>query len=215
MEMLVRSPRLKLYAERIGRILDEERIRREAFYETVREDEKAEFINGEIIVQSPVKLEHNAVQGMLFALLRTYVSVRGLGFVGNEKLLIALTRNDYEPDVCYFHRAKADHFVAGQSRFPAPDFIAEVLSPSTEARDRGVKFDDYAAHGVGEYWIVDPDLQLVEQYVLEGDAFALRLKVGDGMLRSAAIPGFDIPARAIFDEAENLAALRRILGAGA
>ena len=50
---------------------------------------------------------------------------------------------------------------------PAPDFIAEILSDSTASVDRGVKFQDYAAHGVGEYWIVDPVQQTIEQYRLQ------------------------------------------------
>ena len=40
--------------------------------------------------------------------------------------------------------------------FPAPDFAVEVLSPSTQKNNRGIKFDDYALHNVSEYWIIDP-----------------------------------------------------------
>ena len=115
-ERLVQSPRLKLYTERFEHILDEERIRREQFHDTVTEDENAEFINGEVVTEMPVKLEHNNVQGLLYMLMRTYVATRQLGFVGNEKLMVSLTRNDYEPDVCYFGKAKADR-TAIASRF--------------------------------------------------------------------------------------------------
>ena len=45
-------------------------------------------------------------------------------------------------------------------KYPAPDFIAEILSPSTDERDRGIKFEDYAAHGVGEYWLLDPVIKV-------------------------------------------------------
>jgi Uma2 family endonuclease len=96
-------------------------------------------------------------------------------------------------------------------KFPAPDFIAEVLSDSTEANDRGVKFDDYAAHGVREYWLIDPESRVVEQYDLMGDVYGLRLKLNAGLLQSRVIEGFEIPVGAIFDEGENLAALRALL----
>ncbi len=56
----------------------------------------------------------------------------------------------------FFLRRRPAPSHLAQSKFPAPDLIVEVLSESTEANDRGIKFEDYAAHGVVEYWIVDP-----------------------------------------------------------
>jgi Uma2 family endonuclease len=102
-------------------------------------------------------------------------------------------------------------FSDDQMHYPAPDFIVEILSPSTEDNDRGVKFVDYAAHGVGEYWIVDPTAETVEQYQLVGEIFDLVVKVKDGPLASLVIPDFTIPVRAIFDEALYQAALRKLL----
>ena len=139
------------------------------------------------------------------------MAAHDLGYVAHEKLLICLTRNDYEPDVCFFGKDKAVKFTRRQMKFPAPDFIAEVLSESTEANDRGVKFEDYAAHGVQEYWIADADNELVEQYLLTGDAFSLHLKMNSGSLASKVILGLEVPIRAIFHEQENLAALKRML----
>ncbi len=51
----------------------------------------------------------------------------------------------------------------------APDLIIEILSPSTHKQDRVAKFDIYEAHGVGEYWIVDPQEQLIEVYIRKDD----------------------------------------------
>ena len=95
--------------------------------------------------------------------------------------------------------------------FPAPDLVVEVLSPSSEAIDRGVKFEDYAAHAVGEYWLVDAESENVEQYVLQGEDYKLHMKSGSGLLTSLSVSGFEVPVRAIFDQAENLAALQRIM----
>ena len=175
------------------------------------ESEKVEFINGEVIVHSPVKLQHTATSKLLMRLLDTYVDSRNLGFAGYEKMLISLTRNDYEPDICFFRREVADAFTPKQMRFPAPDFIVEILSDSTARNDRGVKFDDYAAHGVAEYWIIDPEEELVEQYWLDGEYYRLAYKVGSGVLTSRVVTGFEIPVRAIFDAEVNLAILRQLL----
>ena len=102
-------------------------------------------------------------------------------------------------------------------RFPAPDLAVEVISESTERNDRGVKFDDYAAHGVAEYWIIGPDAETLEQYLLPegGDVYRLAIKAMTGQVRSFAIPGFEIPVRAIFDPEVNQAALQTLLSAAA
>jgi Uma2 family endonuclease len=117
----------------------------------------------EQLVQSPVKNQHSTVSENLFVLLKTFAFRHDLGRVGHEKLMVSLSRNDYEPDVSFWRSDVASSFTPGQMRFPAPDFVAEVLSPSTEAVDHKVKFDDYAAHGVREYWLVDPDAETVEE----------------------------------------------------
>lgn len=46
--------------------------------------------------------------------------------------------------------------------FPAPDFIVKIVSPTIETIDRTLKMTDYTAHGVTEYWMIDPVQQSVE-----------------------------------------------------
>jgi Uma2 family endonuclease len=209
--VMAHSPRLPQVVDKLTSLLAEEAARREAFYAQITENDKAEFINGEVIFHSPVKYRHNGVVRRLLILMDTYVQGQGLGSVGVEKLLISLTRNDYEPDLCFFGADKAATLDPDQMRFPAPDLVVEVLSKSTEANDRGVKFDDYAAHGVAEYWIIDPAAETVEQYRLDGESYTLAIKAKSGDLESAVIDGFTIPVRALFDDAEQRATLARLL----
>lgn len=194
--------------------LDVERERRENFYDEITPDMKAEFINGEVIMHSPALARHTAARQRLENLLANFVAVHGLGIVHDEKTLCVFPRNDYEPDVVFFGPAKATEITPDTMRFPPPDFVCEVLSESTEQRDRGVKYEDYQAHGVAEYWIVDPVAESVEQYVAgKSGAYELRQKSGTGEIASAVIQGFRIPVRALFDEALNLETLRAIIGA--
>ena len=51
----------------------------------------------------------------------------------------------------------------------APDFVIEVLSPSTRRKDMTVKLNKYSEAGVREYWIVDIDNSKVIVYLLDGD----------------------------------------------
>jgi Uma2 family endonuclease len=143
--------------------------------------------------------------------LKAYVNEHDAGWVGYEKVMISLSRNDYEPDIVFFGKEKAARLSPDQLQCPAPDFIVEILSPSTRRNDRGIKFIDYAAHGVGEYWIVDPVKEALEQYVLSGKEYELKLKADSGKIHSAQVPGFVIPVRALFDVAENRKALRALL----
>lgn len=210
-QTLQQSPRLPFYLQELNALLADEKQRRQAFYTQVQEEDKVEFINGEIIFQSPVKLQHNAASMRVLILLHTFVSKHDLGFVGHEKIMVSLSRNDYEPDVCYFRQEKAKKFTPRQMQFPAPDLMVEVLSDSTAKLDRGVKFADYAAHGVEEYWLVEPETETVEQYRLEDERYSLVMKGRTGQIESVVLPGFVVPVRAIFDAEAYRAALAELV----
>lgn len=210
-DQLMQMPNAAILAERLHNALEEEREMRKHFYEIVEENKKMEFINGEIFFQSPAKLRHTTSVKSLTNLLNNFVIKNELGYVGTEKMLISLTRNDYEPDICFFGKEKAASFSPAQMQFPAPDFVVEVLSPSTEQHDRETKFQDYAAHGVREYWIVDAEHELIEQYVLEAEEYDLLVKSNDGSIESVVLPDFRIQIRAVFDERANLEELRRLI----
>jgi Uma2 family endonuclease len=74
-----------------------------------------------------------------------------------------------------------------------------------------VKFEDYAADGVQEYWMAEPDREEIEQYVAREGRYELVAKFTEGTIRSVAIPGFEFPVRAAFDDLANLNALRELL----
>ncbi len=207
---ILSEPDVHALVQRVNSALDKEKKARKRFYEIVEENKKMEFINGEIVFQSPVKLSHNSATERLCRLISIYVDTHELGVVGVEKILVSLTRNDYEPDICFWRNTKAKKFKQDQMQFPAPDFVVEVLSPSTEKHDREIKFKDYATHHVEEYWIIDPDKKFVEQYLLKDGEYELNLKSKSGTIISSAVVGFSIPIAAIFDSKENLKALKQL-----
>ena len=209
---LLYSPRLPQLVKEFEAVLQAEGKKRQRFYDEISEQCKAEFINGEVIVHTPVKLRHSIASDNLFSLLHAYVRRENLGDVRHEKILVTFTRNDYEPDISYFCLEKSSEFTPDQMKFPAPDMVVEVLSPATEVNDRGVKFEDYALHGVSEYWIVDPQEEYIEQYVLRDESYELLVKVRGGVITSQIIEGFEIPVRAVFDSQEQFAALKVVMG---
>jgi len=160
------SPKLPDYVEELQQYLLLEEVKRHAFYENIRDDQKVEFINGEVVYHSPAKCKHTLVIANLNYILTKFVRKKKLGIITSEKSLIRLRRNDFEPDICFFRKEISNTFNPETIFFPVPDFIIEVLCASTEKIDRGVKFDDYALNGVKEYWLVDADKKSVEQYTL-------------------------------------------------
>ncbi|MEL7220566.1 MAG: Uma2 family endonuclease [Bacteroidota bacterium] len=210
---LLEAPNLPQLVKEAQAVLVEEARLREQFYNDIDETVKAEFINGQVVMHSPVKRMHNNARKWLLKLMDTYVEIHQLGEVQDEKIMIHLSRNSFEPDIAFWNNEKAKDFQDDQMLFPAPDFIVEVLSPSTTKNDRGVKMIDYALHQVQEYWIIDPAEQIVEQYLLQKEQAVYdlhsRKEVGDE-ISSHAIAGFRIPVNAIFFAASNLEALKQL-----
>ncbi len=197
---LLKSPVLPEIIKELEAYWQQEQQKRRAFWATHDEGIKAEFIEGEVILYpSPVCGKHWKVSSNLLRYLLPYVSDKQLGEVACEKAMIRCTRNDYEPDICFWRKDKSQRFAPTQSAFPPPDFMVEILSESTETRDRGVKMIDYALHGVQEYWLVAPESYAVEQYLLKEKAFELHQKLKTGTVASQVITGFEIALSQIFE----------------
>lgn len=210
-EPLRHSPRLPEAMNLLQSQMQDEKQRRRKFYEEMTPEQKIEFIDGDVILHSPARNRHLDVTIRVATLMKTYVSLHKLGEVKVEKCLCVFPRNDYEPDVVFFGSDKAANLLPDTMKFPVPDLAVEVLSNSTEGRDRGVKFEDFAANGVGEYWIIDADDSVIEQYLLRSDTYELKLKSSSGRLQSEVIKGLEIEVEALFDEGKNLEMLRTLM----
>jgi Uma2 family endonuclease len=211
LEPLVRSPKFINYVNELNELRRREADAREQFRQSLDEDVRAEFINGEVLIQMTARDSHSMAIHNLGRLLSIFVQTRGLGAIRTEQALTGFTRNDYAPDICFWGSAKSVAIEAKTTIYPVPDMIGEVLSASTEPRDRGVKFEDYAAHGVREYWIIDPDGRVIEQYSESQGRYQLVGRFSQGTIERIAIQGLKMPIDAAFDDQVNLSALRSIL----
>jgi Uma2 family endonuclease len=103
-----------------------------------------------------------------------------------------------EPDLLIVGAARSA-IITERAIEGAPDVLIEILSPSTGARDRGVKSALYARAGVREYWIVDARSCVLEAYCLGDDGYTLRERYDrDGTLRCPDFPTIEIPLAPIF-----------------
>ncbi len=210
-EKIMEMPSAPKVLDSLQHALEEEQRKREQFYKDLTPSVKAEFINGEVIIHSPAKKRHIKVSHYLSRLMGLFCDKFNLGWVGTEKGLLKLVRNDYEPDIFYFSEEKDEKLDDDVMILPAADLVIEILSPSTEHRDRGIKYQDYEEHGIEEYWIIDTTQKTVEQYHLRGGKYELILKASDGEITSFALKGFTIPIKAIFDKNLNMKIAAQLL----
>lgn len=197
---LLKTPDLRGLQDDLEKVWREEQILRHTFWAEVDENLKAEFILGEIIYHAPIHGRHWMASSNILTQLLPFVKQYNLGKVGIEKVMVRPTRNDYEPDICFWPASVSENFGKTQSAFPPPEFVVEILSESTRDRDYGIKMTDYALHGVKEYWIVDPENCTVEQYLLQQNQYQLVQKLKEGVLKSAVITDFQIEVSLIFEE---------------
>lgn len=82
----------------------------------------------------------------------------------------------------------------------APDFAAEVLSPSSRKKDTVVKLNKYMEAGVGEYWIIDPDKLKILVYRFDDDDFCPQIFGFDAVVPITCLPGdFAVDFREVYE----------------
>ena len=122
-----------------------------------------EFIGGRLyMTPAPVTRHQRVLRRLWSALLRTLMD-SGRGEVFSAPLLVEFPGSDdrVQPDLL-FVSSERRAIIGERQVLGAPDLVVEILSPSTAHRDRGIKLDLYARHGVRQYWIVDPVEDLVD-----------------------------------------------------
>lgn len=139
-------------------------------YWNLPEGRRAELIDGQLYDMAPPNRIHQKLVMELSATLRDYIhSKNGSCEVYPAPFAVNLTRNDktwVEPDISVIcdKNKLSDRGCEG-----APDWIIEIVSPSTQPNDYGIKLFRYRTAGVREYWIVNPMTQIVNVYDLENE----------------------------------------------
>jgi Uma2 family endonuclease len=160
-----------------------------------------ELYDGEVILVATPFPRHQRVAMHVGGALTDYErQTGGLAFV--SPIDIVFSEYDVvEPDVTFF-REQRRHLIDMMAATQAvPDLVVEVLSRSTEARDRGRKMELLRKYGVPEYWIVDPVNNTLEIYALRGVAYELTGIYDERHdVTSPTLPGLSFSAARIFKE---------------
>lgn len=176
----------------------------EEFLEWLDEDTHAEWVDGAVILKMPVSVRHQDANSYLYFLVSAWVTRYLHGKAYHPPLQVKLSlpngrQVSREPDIVVILPSNAGQFK--QHYFEgAPDLIVEVLSPSNRNTDRLVKFEEYEAAGVQEYWLVDPDRQYAEFFQLdETGIYRVAFSGSAGVYRSRVLEGFWLEVRWLWE----------------
>lgn len=154
----------------------------------------AEWVEGRVYVMSPGNEPQGRLSRFVAAIIQYWAEAHALGETYVNAYPVRLNEGvAREPDVFFIRTENAERargtFVDG-----AVDLAVEIVSPSTRAVDRGVKYYEYEAAGVREYWLVDPMRERVEAYRLGSAGVYEPVALGEPpVLRSDVLTGMWLP----------------------
>lgn len=161
-----------------------------------------ELIDGEHYVTPSPDLRHQQISGRLHLITGNWLEAHPIGQVYYAPLDVVFTNVDVvEPDLLYMSNERAASISTPQNLAGAPELVVEIGSPSTRKRDETIKRRLYERSGVSEYWVVDPELDIVRVFRSRdgelGRPMELSAEAGD-MLTTPLLPGLDIPLARVF-----------------
>jgi Uma2 family endonuclease len=132
-----------------------------------------EIIDGEHIVNAAPNLYHQTLSRRIQFQLYSQIELCGLGVVFDAPCDVQLSEWDVvQPDLVVVLNHK-QAIMAASRIIGSPDLVVEILSASSVHNDRVRKLERYRKFAIPEYWIVDPDEHVVEQFLLRKDAYEL------------------------------------------
>lgn len=154
------------------------------YIENLPDGERAELINGDVYLMAPPNTMHQRISMFLSYKISSYINnKKGRCEIFAAPFAVYLNDDDYnyvEPDISVICDSdKIDR----KGCHGAPDFIVEIVSPSSRQMDYLTKLIKYKQSGVREYWIVDPQDKTIQIYyfekeIIEHYTFRDKVKVG-------------------------------------
>jgi Uma2 family endonuclease len=167
-------------------------------------DTKSEYYDGVVYAMTGARINHIRVVTNLTRELSSQLRTRPCDVLSNEmKVRLQNSRRFFYPDVIVlcgepqFHDEREDIILN-------PLLVVEVLSKSTEAFDRGVKFQAYQTlDSLKEYLLVAQDRPIIEQYVRQADGKWTYTAMA-GLESSLALPSVEctLTLSAVYDKVD-------------
>jgi Uma2 family endonuclease len=167
--------------------------------------ERHEVVGGEIVRKAMPVIRHSIIQARIVVALAGFHGQGSGGqspggwWIGTEPTIELATHEVYQPDVAGWRLERVPELDEYPIRL-VPDWVCEILSPSTADRDLGHKLRGYHRAHVGHYWIVEPVAQILTVYRWQeaGYTTALTARAGE-LVRAEPFDALEIALAAIFD----------------
>lgn len=135
-------------------------------YQQTPDDERYELLDGALIVPPAPNTAHQSVQAELGWRMAQFVREERLGNLFFAPTDVVLSSTDVvQPDLLFISSERV-HIIAPANIQGAPDLIVEIRSDSTAERDESFKRQLYADCRVVEYWLVDPEAEIISVLLL-------------------------------------------------
>lgn len=164
-----------------------------------------QLIEGELIVSPAPGFWHQDISMELAMRLRSYTQENDLGIVVAAPVDVVLSPNDTpQPDIVFITKERRS-IISDANIQGAPDLVIEIVSPTSDRRDRQTKFALYARFGIAHYWIVDPRLRLLDEYSCSGNIYKTHREWrADEVFAPRLFPDLKIPLNEVFSVDVNI-----------
>jgi len=153
-----------------------------------------ELIDGEHYVSPSPNSRHQQILGELFGFVWTHLQTHPIGRAFLAPFDVVFSRFDVvEPDLLYMSHETAARVLTPQNVQGTPDLVVEIGSPGTRKRDETIKKRLYERAGVAEYWIIDPEKDVVHVLRSADGQFRLPIELSRAaadVLSTPLLPGF-------------------------
>jgi Uma2 family endonuclease len=164
------------------------------FLTLMREDQKADLLDGHIYMASPESIADNKLGGWLYRLMSEFAAELELGEVFFSRVAFRLSsKHAPEPDVAFVASANVHRIQVGYVAGP-PDIAIEIVSPDSRDRDYIHKRRLYEKSFVREYWIIDPDERRATFLTRHRGKYRDVALTGT-IFESTVLPGFKLDCR--------------------
>jgi Uma2 family endonuclease len=168
-------------------------------------DTRYELVDGVLVEMPPESVENNTIAKKLLFELAQHFPVALLCHKDTEIEVTGRRARCRIPDLLV-HTEESAAALAGAPRatitrdMPPPALVVEVVSPGQTNRERDYRYKhtEYAARGIAEYWIVDPETRQITLCHWVSGQYEDQVYSGDDKMQSTLVPGFGLTPAEIF-----------------
>ena len=163
----------------------------------------SQIINGvTIMAPTPFGYHQNLISNLVLS-IGNHAKLHKLGKIFTFPLDVIFEDgfNVVQPDLIYIKKENMSIFDSKGYIHGVPDLLIEIVSASSVSRDTVEKYKIYEKYGVSEYWIVFPELKVVEVFVLKDGKYSLFCSTEntEGVLSSNILTDFKVKVEEVFE----------------